>query len=1088
MAGLNLHTGNRLELLAAKLAETISADPLPPMQKEIIVVQSKGMQQWLNLELAARIRISANISYPFPKAFIYGLFQEITGVGDDLNFSVDGLTWKIMRSLPGLLDQPEFNSLREYCDSGISQLRLFQLSERIARLFDQYLIFRPDLMLEWDEGSNPLAISQPDSAWQFRLWKEINLDDGETVGVGLHPAALRRILLDHTEKFASLPHRISIFGISSLPPFYLDILKKLSEQHSIDFYYLNPCKEFWEYSYGKKEIDRLLKLGMDEEDQYLESGNPILASMGVSGREFFSLILDRIGDTGEETFQAPTENTLLGCIQADIMNMIDTEEVGIRSVSASDRSVQIHSCHTPVREVEILHDNLLSIFDSNPGLAPKDVVVMMPDVSIYTPIIQAVFDTPESEKVAIPYSIADTSVYSDNQLAETLLAILTLKRKRFVASEVLDILEREAVRKRFDFTESEIERIKSWVIKSGIKWGVDGVSKTDLNLPAFEENTWAFGIKRMLLGTVLSQSDDLQLFSGILPFDEIEGDDTLLLGRFLEFTELLFKFAIEAEKPKILTEWSQFINHILSEIFAVGEKSDYPLQEIRDSIQDEGLQKLQSICNYQEQVSPEVILTFLERRMNRMGRSGGFISRGVTFCTMLPMRSIPFKVIVLLGMNDGDFPRRFQRSNFDLMGKQKRLCDPSRRDEDKYLFLESVFSAREHLIISYLGQSIKDNSEFPPSVLVSELIDYLEKGFRQESGKSIMDQVLYRHALQPFNSIYFNGNQRFFSYSGQNLRAAKGCRRQSSSERPFIDKPLEFKEDKFGESISIEQFCRFYRNPTAYLIQNRLNIDLRVKPEHMSDDREALEADNLDLYQLRGRLIDYALKHNDSMPFLNAARAEGGIAHGSPGDLVLEEMVEGADELLKNLRLLCDGNAISPLVVDYMNNEQKLSVSGFLTNLWMSGQVFFRPGRVRAVDILESWIHHLFLCHSSRDRVVEITRFVGREESIGFRTIDAEDAKLILDDLAGIYYEGLKIPLPFFPETSLAYCKSISQSPPDEESALEAARKKWESGYSQTGESENEYNRLCFPGYRPGGDEFKKLATTVFGQALEYLE
>jgi exodeoxyribonuclease V gamma subunit len=1085
MTGLNLYTGNRLELLVDRLAAKMKENPLPVLQQETVVVQSKGMQHWLSLELADRNQICANISYPFPRAFIYNLFQGIVDITDEISYSPDGLTWKIMRSLPDLLELDSFRSLRSYCEDGHHQLRLYQLSEKIAALFDRYLIFRPELILEWDKGINPMMVDCPDTEWQCILWQEMIKADQKNEEL-THPPALRQRFLEKDRFNSGIPDRVSVFGISSLPPFYLDIFHKLAEQIEIDFYYLNPCREFWEYSYGKKEISRLLKEGLKEEDQYFESGNPLLASMGVAGREFFSLILNQMGDTGEEIFEAPDNNSLLANLQLDILNLVGNSETGIRTVNPEDRTVQIHSCHTPIREVEVLHDNLLDLFETGRNLAPRDVVVMMPDVSTYAPIIQAVFDAPESEKMALPYSIADLSLHSGNQTAETLLSILTLNDKRFAASEVLDILEVQGVRDRFQFNENELDLIKSWVVNSGIKWGIDGESKKEINLPPFPENTWLFGLKRMLLGTVLPQSEDLQLFEGILPFDEIEGDRVMLLGRFMDFVDRLIAISKELKQPKDLTSWSVFLNGILNDFFVADEKNEHQIQILRDRILEKGLQDLQASSGYESPVSLKIILSYLQKQVDQQSGTGGFISRGITFCTMLPMRSIPFKVIALLGMNDGEFPRRFQLPGFNLMRRQKRLCDPSRREEDKYLFLESLFSARETLIISYIGQSIKDNSVLPPSVLVSELCDYLEQGFRQENGESVMEYVFYKHALQPFNSQYFDGKSRYYSYSGQNLEAARMRNKQKQEEKPFLTKPLLLNDDQAFRELSLGQFCRFFKNPCETLIRFRLDIDLRLKSETIPDDRELFEADNLELYKMREKMIDYCGTRDDPSPFLASVKAGGGVAHGNPGEMMVEEMVDGVDEMLHSLQMLRGGKRLPFLPVEFKGKGREFRLSGVLQELWEGGQVLYRPASIKARDILNSWIHHLLLCTHSDGGGIRKTWFIGRDQSLVFRSIEADRAAEELEKLMEIFFQGLIQPLEFFPETSLAYCRTFRLSAGNEEKAMTAALKEWNSNYIRKGEEEDEYFRLCFTGYGPGSTEFKELAIRIFDNALEF--
>ena len=392
MPGLNLYTGNRLETLQLKLARQLGQNPLPPLQKEIVVVQSKGMQRWLNLEIARQNGICAHMEYLFPKAFVYTLFRQVADLPEKSPFAPEILTWKILKILPGLIETPEFETLKNYVKDDISGLKKFQLAEKIAAVFDRYVILRPEMVTRWDRGENPFADIFEESAWQAVLWKK--LTESETSAAGpAHHAALKNIFLETSVRELDLPPRISVFGISTLPPFYIDIFLKIAQRAEVNLYYLNPCREYWEYAYSEKQILRFTKEGLSDDDQYYEHGNSLLASMGSAGREFFSLLLSSIGDTGEDLFFDPGDRTLLSSVQSDILNLRQRKKGDGPAVAQSDTSIRVHACHSPFREVEVLHDQLLDLFEQQPDLLPADIVVMTPDVTSYAPLIQAVFDS-----------------------------------------------------------------------------------------------------------------------------------------------------------------------------------------------------------------------------------------------------------------------------------------------------------------------------------------------------------------------------------------------------------------------------------------------------------------------------------------------------------------------------------------------------------------------------------------------------------------------------------------------------------------------------------------------------------------------
>jgi exodeoxyribonuclease V gamma subunit len=344
MAGFHLYTSNRLERLSEKLISILGAAPLPPMQPEIIVVQSKGMEHWLRLEIAGRMAMCANTVFPFPRLFVYQIFRELIDQPDISPYSPDIVAWKIMKVLPEVLDNPAFSSLKRYLAGEDTALKRFQLAEKIAAVFDQYLIFRPDVINGWDRTT--AADDFPHAAWQALLWQTLSHNEH----AALHPAALKKAFLDAARNGfqpADLPSRISVFGISTLPPYYLEVFSALAQSRDIHFLYLSPCREYWEYAYSEKDIARFAKTGLTSEDQYFDTGNRLLASMGASGREFFSLMLNTVGETGADMYEDPGDETMLSRIQSDILNLHDREESA--GPGGADGSLQIHSCHSPVR-------------------------------------------------------------------------------------------------------------------------------------------------------------------------------------------------------------------------------------------------------------------------------------------------------------------------------------------------------------------------------------------------------------------------------------------------------------------------------------------------------------------------------------------------------------------------------------------------------------------------------------------------------------------------------------------------------------------------------------------------------------------
>ncbi|MCP4713936.1 MAG: exodeoxyribonuclease V subunit gamma, partial [Deltaproteobacteria bacterium] len=366
--------------------------------------------------------------------------------------------------------------------------------------------------------------------------------------------------------------------------------------------------------------------------------------------------------------------------------------------------------------------------------------------------------------------------------------------------------------------------IRTWVRESGVRWGIDGSYRKHLKLPGFQEHTWRFGLDRLLLGYALPEKSDADLFAGVLPHGAVEGEEVRVLGAFTAFVERLFARTAALRRPRSPVDWSLVLTDMLDEFFSVDPDSEDMFNQLRDTLTEGGLAGFAAAAAFKDEVPLEIVEAHLGGRLNSQAATHGFIRGGVTFCTLLPMRSIPFKVVYVLGMNDGDYPRVDQRPGFDLLGLKRRLGDRSKRHEDRFLFLETLLSARQRLFISYQGRSLQDNSRMSPSVLVSELCDYIRQGW----GAEALQRVVCEHPLQPFSPAYFDGSGPLFSYSAQNCLAVKQPAAAPHANRPFVEAPLPFQTAEELQQFDIEQLKHFFKNPAEYFMHHRLQARLRL--------------------------------------------------------------------------------------------------------------------------------------------------------------------------------------------------------------------------------------------------------------------
>lgn len=1074
---LNLHTSNHLEKLSEKIAHILSVPLANPFEPEVVVVQSKGMERWISLELARKHGICANIRFPFPNHFIHELMQRIVqDLPEKSAFDPKIMTWRIMSLLPECLERPSFADLKSYLTDPKAEIKQVQLSTRIADLFDQYALFRPSMILEWERGK--------DGHWQAELWREL-IKKTENQ----HRAALGKTLIETLtgkSPVAELPERISVFGISALPQFHVEVLDAISQHSEVNLFLMNPCKEYWGDIVSDSEIRRASKrkkpADFNLELFHFEKGNSLLASTGKLGRDFFDLIEDFNCDVSE-SFVEPGQDSVLGCLQTDVLHLQDRflRSAKKKLMEPDDDSIQFHSCHSQRREVEVLQDHLLSLFDQNPDLQPNDIIVMMPDVEPYAPYIQAAFDLPYDDPMRIPYSISDQSHARENDIIDTFFALLNLIGGRFGSSEVMGILESPAIRARFELGEDDLDLIHAWVRETRIRWGIDQFDRERMGLPAFSQNTWRSGLERMLLGYAFPVNEQ-ELFRDILPYDKVEGSQANVLGKLAEFMELLFKMTESFSRKYTLMDWHVKLNDMLDTFFSYDNQTMYQAQTIRRSLTE--MDDLEMVSGFEGEISLVEVRYHLETRLLSEGQGFGFLTGGLTFCSMLPMRSIPAKVICLIGMNGDSYPRMNQQLAFDLMAEKPMKGDRSRRSDDRYLFLEALMSAREKFYISYIGQSIKDNTAIPPSVLVIELMDYVNQNFQVQNGE-IMDNIVKVHRLQAFSPEYFKPGSAYFSYSRENLEAAKILTMERKSPPSFFDAGLPEPGEEFLK-VSLFDLYRFFRNPARFLLNQRLRLFLQ-EDIPVLEEKETFRLGGLDRYDVAQRLVQDLTSGDDIDVSRQIALASGRLSHGAVGQQEFDSLTEKVSRFVASTTAITGQKPLPPINVDIRKNQFR--IVGTIEDIYPSGLMVSRFAAVRAKDQLRAWLLHLVLNEIGEAGYPKTTFLTGIDTATdgnwrAWRFGSLEANSKILERILDIYWEGMTAPIPFFPESALEYSLLLYQGN-QQYFSLGKARNKWRGTRMERGESEDAYFHLTFGREKdPMDKRFQQLARDIYNPLL----
>nr|WP_239556991.1 exodeoxyribonuclease V subunit gamma [Dyella flava] len=942
--------GNRQEDLRDLLVAWLQRAPLQPLENEVMLVQSNGIAQWLKLALARPVDagglgISAAVDVQLPGRFLWQGYRSALGeaaVPATSPFDKSRLIWRLLRLLPQHLDHASFAPLRSLLGDTRDWRRWHRLATQVADLFDQYQVFRADWLEDWEHRNDVLRDSlrrhvtelPPTQSWQPKLWRLL-LEDVPAAQRDSHRAAVHRRFMQHMQapdfQPHDLPRRIVVFGITSLPQQVLEALTALSRFSQVLLLVTNPCRHYWADIIEDRELLMAAqrrhagKPGLPPEPRYEDlhlHANPLLAAWGKQGRDFIRQLdafdqperyRDRFASIkrGIDLFRDLGTDSLLHQVQQAVLDLEPVPADAARRKRLPDerQSLHFHIAHSPQREVEILHDRLLDLFEqaSREGrpLAPRDVMVMVPDIRTYAPHVQAVFgrialDDPRY----LPYSVADQPGRGTSPLLAALESLLNLAESRFTASQVLDLLDVPSLRRRFGIGEDDLPVIRRWITESGIRWGLDGQQKQALDLPPDEQNSWRFGMRRMLLGYASGAAPSLD---DIAPYADIGGLDAALLGPLSQLLETLEHYWQLFAGTATPTQWSERLRRLLRDCFDTqGDDAD----TLRIDRLEDALDTWLDACNeadFNQAIPIAIVSEDWLQAIDQNHLSQRFMGGAVNFGTLLPMRAIPFRLVCLLGMNDGDYPRRLSPPDFDLMARagQHRPGDRSRREDDRYMFLEALLSARDVLHISWIGHSVRDNSELPPSVLVGQLRDYLAAGWHvpssapdgEDARKRLLASITTTHPLQPFSPRYFSSDPAspWFTYASEWARARRGT-------TAIDDAPLQPWQST--AVLEIGQLQRFLHRPAASFYAERLKVRFGETDTGMDDD-EPFALDRLENHAATDVLLRSALAADqaDAWTVLGDAtqqlRQQGVLPAGGFGVLTVEQIGNDVRRVLK---------------------------------------------------------------------------------------------------------------------------------------------------------------------------------------------
>ena len=1074
-----LHS-HRSEVLADTLTAWLRTHPLLPLESEVVLVQSNGMAEWIKIELAHQGGVCAATRVELPSRFLWRTYRQVLGtqnVPPDSPLDKLPMTWRLMALLPGCLSDPVFQPVAGFL-SGDEPDRLLQLASRLADLFDQYQIYRPDWLQDWAAGRNVLRKAAghdelgEDQLWQAELWRRVldTLDDSQRQATrpALHARALAH--LQSGQPLASpVARRVSVFGMSHMPGQLLEMLAALAAHSQVLLAVPNPCQYHWgdiidgrEWLQAERRRhayrgEALAALPLAQMHLHAPT---LLAAWGRQGRDFIRQ-LDAFDDlqAAQQVTQWPRLDFFDDVPGEDGTRLLAQLQRRIRDLEPSsggtpalplrqdDRSVTFSVAHSPVRELEVLHDQLLQWFHTSPEpLSPRDVVVMVPDIEVMAPAIRAVFGQyKRSDARFIPYDIADLGAQAISPLIHAVEWLLALPQQRSRMSELVELLEVPALAARFGLKDEHLPTLTRWMAGSGIRWGLSAEHRAGLGLGVCgDDNSALFGVQRMLMGYACGADpvdDDVSL--GVSPYPEVGGLDAELAGSLAHLLQALIDWWQICTQSATPAQWAERCRAMLAALFKPRDDNDRNALAALDQALNDWVRACGE-AGFAEAVPLAVARSAWLEALKAPRLEQRFRAGGVTFCTLMPMRAIPFKAVCMLGMNDGDYPRRSPRADFDLMGLpgMTRPGDRSRRDDDRQLMLEALLSARQVLYVSWSGRSVRDNSEQPPSVLVSQLRDEIDLLW----GKDTAKRLTTVHPLQPFSRAYFEAGSGLLTYAKEWRAAQEVQRGDGASETDTPSSALALLSPLMAANeqapiISLAQLARFLRKPVGAFFRERLQVHLEDERSELHDE-ELFGLGGLDLYQL----LDHELQHvpadlsADELPrhaarVVQHLREAGALPLAGVGTLEAQKLTHILQtQLAAALRERgAYPEAAERVLVDQANLQVSLqdALGGVLAG--EGGQMLLslranklvsisKAGKATALPekLIDIWLQSLAAAamgHSVRCVVV------GRNAVVRAEPLEPEAARTQMQTLLATWAEGMRWPLPLPPGVALQWLK-----------------------------------------------------------------
>ncbi len=1020
---LHVHRAQRTDRLATGLGALLAEPPTDPFAEELVLVPAPGVERWLGQRLSHVLGITgpgsgdgvcAGVTFRTPVS----LLAEIVGIDGNDPWSPEAMVWPLLESIDAGCAEPWCATLATHLghaetdetEAELRRGRRYAVERRLAGLFASYARQRPRLLADWFDGHDTDGaggLLDADLSWQPRLFQALVESVGSDPPQIRHDKTIARLREAPAE---GLPARVSLFGHTRLPLTDVELLDALSTHHDLHLWLPHPSDTLWRKLSGTHRV-----APRADDDSRHTVAHPLLATLGRDLREL-QRALPTTPDTDEYLTGTTTSETLLGWLQYDLA--ADSPRPDGREFNTDDRSVQVHSCHGPARQVDVLREVLLGLLDDDPTLQPRDILVMCPEIESYAPLFTAGFglgDLPGDAHPAhsLRVRLADRSPTQINPLLGVATELLDLADSRTTASQVLNFAQAAPVRARFSFTDEDVEVITAWVRDANIRWGFDAEHRTPYGLGALAHNTWRFGLDRILTGVAITEDSD-EWPAATLPLDDIGRNRVELAGRLAEFLTRLQTTTDALTGARPLHEWIGALRDGVTSL----TRADEPGQAAQlHRVLAQAVQRAGSRAETVPRLSD--VRALLQGRLAAHPTRANFCTGALTVCTMTPMRSVPHRVVCLAGLDDGVFPRTDPVDGDDVLARRPLTGERDMRSADRQLLLDAVCAAGETLVITYTGADEHTGQSRPPAVPLAELLDALDA----TTTRPVRDDIVVTHPLQPFATRNVTPGAlipgRPFTFDPTALRTAQAFTGDRTPQRPFFEGPLAAPPP---DDIALADLVAFLSDPVKGFF-TALGCTLPSGADAIADD-VTVEPNALQEWKVGQRLLEGLLRGADPEILTDAELRRGELPPGELGRRSLDRIDDIANQLCRATSQHRRGEPDRYDVDIDLGDRRRLT--GTVASVFGDRIVSVGYSKPEHKHLLRAWVPLLALAAHRPDRAWSAL-CLGRgdtDEQIGQREFNAPSgAAGKLRDLVELYDAGRRQPLPLPPKTSFAWAE-----------------------------------------------------------------